>query len=471
MNCETGPPFSPDHCYDCRYQFTLQARMLARIRDSALLSANPRLSALLRNVGVLITGNALNGVLSLVYLAIITRALGLEQFGLYGLYMAYVGLFTRLTGFQTWQGLIAFGTPAYEKKDRGLLLDLLCLGSLLDFASGIVGYVLALLIAVMVPFWFGLGEDASTNVAIVASMLIFNWRNIPVALLRIYDAFLPQAVFSNVASALQLVAVSILYWQGEERMIVYLTVTTINNIVGQLGFYLYAVWRAHKDGLFSVNSINLRTLPARCPGITKFLLATNGDGFVRVLRDLDVFIVNALLGIAAAGLYRIARLLTRAIGQLTGPFYQSIYPELARFLANNDHTSMVQLMRQSAILLGSLTLICWLGFMLLGKTFLALVFGADFTAAYSVAAWCIGGMVVWGATHPLSPAMMAWHQAGTALKINFATTCIYVVALYLLTSALGLEGAGVALLTFYIIWGIVMSIAVSRHFKSLRARS
>ncbi len=441
--------------------------MLARIRDSALISANPRLGKLLRNAGVLITGNAINGVLSLVYLAIVIRALGLEQFGLYGLYIAYIGLFTRLTSFQTWQGLIAFGTPAYEKKDRGLLLDLLGMAWLLDLASGIAGYGLALIGAIVVPLWFGLGEDAITNVAIVASVLIFNWRNIPTALLRIYDAFLPQAVFNNVASALQLVAVGILYWQGEQRIVVYLAVTTVNNIIGQLGFFLYAVWRARADGLFSVGSINLRTLSARCPGITKFVLATNGDGFVRVLRDLDIFIVNALLGVAAAGLYRVARLLTQAMGQLTGPFYQSIYPELARLLVNNDHAGMLLLMRQSATILGCLTFVGWLGFMLLGEPFLTLVFGLEFAAAYPVAAWCLGGMVIWGIAHSLSPAMMAWHRAHTALRINFVTTCVYVLALYFLTSSLGLQGAGIALLIFYTLWGLVMWAAVSRLWKSV----
>ena len=42
-----------------------------------------------------------------------------------------------------------------------------------------------------------------------------------------------------------------------------------------------------------------------------------------------------------------------------------------------------------------------------GELLLALVFGAEYTLAFPVAAWCIGAMVVCGIAHSLSPAMMA----------------------------------------------------------------
>ena len=205
-------------------------------------------------------------------------------------------------------------------------------------------------------------------------MLLFNWRSVPVELLRIYDSFLPQALFGNVTAVLQLIAVSFLFWQGEDRLIVYLVVSTVNNIIGQVSYFVYAAYRARKEGIFAGWQPQLTTLRSRCPGILRFVLSTNADGFVRVLRDLDIFIVNALLGVAAAGLYRVARILARAMGQLTGPFYQSIYPELARFNANGQPQEMMKLMKQSALILGCLTLIAWVGFVILGELFLEVMF-------------------------------------------------------------------------------------------------
>ena len=222
-----------------------------------------------------------------------------------------------------------------------------------------------------------------------------------------------------------------------------------------------------KGGLLAAGPLSIRTLPERCPGITRFVLSTNGDGFVRVLRDLDIFIVNALLGVAAAGLYRIARLLTRAMGQVTGPLYQSIFPELARFQASQDYDGMSTLMRSSALILGGVTLVAWLGFLLVGELVLEFGFGAEYVAAYEVATWCIGGMVIWGFTHVLSPALLTWQRAGTALFINLVTTVIYTLSLYLLVQSIGLVGAGMALAAFYLLWGVVMLVVVSRHFKRL----
>ena len=128
---------------------------------------------------------------------------------------------------------------------------------------------------------------------------------------------------------------------------------------------------------------------------------------------------------------------------------------------------MGALMRSSALILGGLTFAAWLGFLFVGELVLELGFGVEYVAAYEVAAWCIGGMVIWGFTHVLSPALLTWQRAGTALLINFVTTVIYAISLYLLVETYDLTGAGMALTCFYLIWGLVMFIVVSRHFKRL----
>ena len=160
-----------------------------------------------------------------------------------------------------------------------------------------------------------------------------------------------------------------LWSTGEDELIIYLMVTAINNIIGQIWFFGYAVMEAKKLGIVSFQYIDYRLMKRTCPGIRKFVLISNLDGMIRSLREIDTFLVNAFLDVQATALYRIAKTLNSAFGKLTGPFYQSIYPELARLTVVGNVKSMVTLMKQASITLGSITLFAWFGFVLVGPYF------------------------------------------------------------------------------------------------------
>lgn len=428
--------------------------------------AHPRFFALLKNAGVIFSGNALSSIVGLLYLAVLTRAITLEQFGLYSLYGAFVELISRLTSFQTWQGLIHYGSHAKEAGDKPLLMNLLLFGWFLDILAGVAGFFIALACAIWIPSLFGLSVEDHTAAVVAAVILLFNWTSAPTAFLRIYDRFVPQAIYQNIAAILQLVSVCFLWWLGETRLVVYIAVTSVNNIIGQLWFFGYSIHLARQDDIIDAHGINLRSLPSKCPGIWRYVTITNLDGVVRVARDMDIFIVNTLLDARAAGLYKIARTLTSAMGKVTGPFYQTIYPELARMVAARNIGSMVKLMKQSAFTLGTVTAVIWVGFGILGPVFLKLAFGADYVDAYPVAFWCMGAMVVWGLAQPLSPAMMAMRRPGQSLMVHLVTTAAYVAALYLAVPVYGLLGAGVSMFLFYMLWSTIMLVVVSRQIRS-----
>jgi len=431
---------------------------------------HPRFISLLRNAGVVFSGNALSSVIALIYLGVLTRAISIEMFGLYSLYRAFVGIISRLASFQTWQGLIHYGAHAKESGDKGLLLNLLCFGWILDIVAGVLGFAIAVSFAVWVPSWFGLPTDDIIPAAVASSILFFNWTSAPTALLRIYDRFYPQALYQNISAVLQLICVTALWMIGETRLVVYLAITSVNNIIGQLWFFWYASKVAAREGIIGSGTLELRKLPEKCQGIWGYVMTTNLDAVVRVGRDMDIFIINALLDVRAAGLYKIARTLTSAMGKVTGPFYQTIYPELARLVAANKTESMKQLMRQSAYTLGVVMLIAWVCFMLLGKFFLGLAFGQEYLDAYGVAVWSIAAMVIWGFAQPLSPAMMAIRRPGVSLTVHLITTIIYILLILGFVPEYGLPGAGMAMFIFYLVWTFSMTVMVNR-FVFNRERS
>lgn len=427
------------------------------------IKIHPRFFSILKNAGVVFSGNVSSSFIAMVYLGILTRSLTIEQFGLYSLYGAFVEIISRLASFQTWQGMIHYGAHAKENGDKALLFNLLCFGWILDIVAGVLGFVVAICLAIYVPQWFGLPDGDIVAVFVAASILLFNWTSAPTALMRIYDRFFPQALYQNIAAILQLICVTVLWLVGEKRLVVYLAVTSINNIIGQLWFFYYAAQIAMREGMLKPDTLALRQLPRKCPGIWGYVLITNLDAVVRVARDMDIFLVNGLLDVRAAGLYKIARILTSAMGKVTGPFYQTIYPELARMVAAGNIGSMVQLMRQFAMTIGVLTAVIWLGFGVLGFPFLNLVFGPEYGDAYAVAFWCIGAMVIWGFAQPLAPAMMAIRRPGVSLIVHVLTTAFYIILLFIFVPNFGLTGAGIAMFVFYFFWSIAMIVVVSRY--------
>jgi O-antigen/teichoic acid export membrane protein len=64
---------------------------------------------LFSNMGWLLGGRGLNAVLSLVYLALATRALGTVGFGHFALIVALGQAITGLANFQTWQFIVRWG--------------------------------------------------------------------------------------------------------------------------------------------------------------------------------------------------------------------------------------------------------------------------------------------------------------------------------------------------------------------------
>lgn len=436
-------------------------------RPWASIITNPPLRRLYRNVGVIFSGHVVAGLVGLMVWAILTRALPLEQVGLYALVTAYITLIDRLTSFQTWQALIHFGAHARDRGDTAQLTNLFAFGWFLDGITGVLGFVLALLGAAVVPHLFGLG-DAALSLAVVAALpLLVNWISTATAVTRLYDRFFPQALYLKVTAIAQLVGVSALWLSGVESVLPYLAVWGVSGVVGRLLFFALAASEVRRRGLWRRDLLNARKLISGHPELWRFVVTTNADGVVRVLRDLDIFLVNAFLGPAGAGLYRIARVLTGAMGKLTGPFYQAIYPQLANMLARGQVREFAMLMRQSAATLGGLVVGAWLGFVVFGRILLSVAFGAEYTAAYPLAVWCLAAMVIVGFAQPLGPAMMALGKVGVKFLVHLLTAVVYIILLVAFLSAWDLVGAGIALFCFYALWSGLVMVVIVVHLRNL----
>lgn len=434
----------------------------------AFLAENKSFQNVFKNAGVLFSGSAVSYGLSFATVAVMTRALSIEMFGIYSLVTSFIALMDRLTSFQTWQAMIHFGIKAKERSDKPFLLSLLMFGFLLDILSGLAGAGFSILLAALLPKVFGLEHAPFSAIVLASCVLCFNWFSSCTALFRIFGHYKIQAHYQILIAVIGLIGSALLWLWGVTDLAPYILVWATSNIIGRFYFCIAAALELRRHDLLDLRQVDFADMKQKADGIWKFVLTTNLDGIIRVLRDLDVFIINGILGPAAVGYYKIARLFTKFVGKLIDPFYQTVYPELMQLLEKGEIARFKTLIRHSSLTIGGGIFVIFLGFALVGYWFLPLVFGPGYEAAYGVTLLCLGSCVVWGFVQPLSPALISMGQVKTNLIVHSLTALCYLLMLLGFSHILGLEGAGLALFLFYLLWGsvtysILIKSQVFRH--------
>ena len=92
-----------------------------------------------RNLGWLMATRGVVAVLSLVYLGVATRTLGVADFGRFALITGAAQAIATIVGFQTWQIVVRYGVDHVNSGDEAALGRLLRLCVLLDAACAVVG--------------------------------------------------------------------------------------------------------------------------------------------------------------------------------------------------------------------------------------------------------------------------------------------------------------------------------------------
>ena len=220
-------------------------------RTDPRLAPRHSFQRLFKNSGLLLAGEGVSSVLSLISVAITTRTLGAEAFGVLVLVQTYVYLIDRLVNFQPWRGLIKYGAEALDARDMPRLTGLVKLGTLLGHFQCCTGVIVALLGAAL----FGriLGWDDRTVQLTLISRLGHrhqigrdtDWCIAPVR--RISARFF--AIQNAAAALVKLIAIAVAAYLGADLfgfVIVWAATDALGFgilvIAGQVELYRKGLW-------------------------------------------------------------------------------------------------------------------------------------------------------------------------------------------------------------------------------------
>ncbi|OWK29568.1 lipopolysaccharide biosynthesis protein [Sphingomonas mucosissima] len=395
----------------------------------------------LRNVGWLLTGKGVGAVLSIVYLALATRSLGVQGFGTFTLILSTAQAVAALVGFQTWQIVVRFGMAHRENGAAGALSRLIRFCLALDIGGALVGIAIAGAALWLMQAHFAWPGSLAWQAFGFSVILLLSVRSTAVGILRLHDRFAVGAAADSVTSIARFVGALVAVWQGA-TLTGFLIAWAAAEVLTALGYWISA---ARIAPLAIGRSREPATVATENPGIWHFAFVTNVNSTLNAAsRQFAVVLVGLLTGAAAAGNYRLAYQLSQSLVRLADLFARGVFPEVTRAHAGQRHGELRKLVRQSAKLAMGVGLATCLLVPLLGKSALHLIAGEAYLGAYPV-------LVLLGLAAGLDimavgfePVLLGTGHAGQALRIRMLSAAVLFALVFLLMPSFGVIGAGAA---------------------------
>ena len=389
---------------------------------------------LFTNMGWLLGGRGINAVLSLVYLALATRTLGLEGFGYFAAIVALGQAVTGLANFQTWQFIVRWGANGSEDGggDGGdNLRDATGFAIALDILSVVMGTILAAMLVWSAPYWLPLRDVLLALTFGYCMVSLISIRTTPMGLLRLRFEY----ATATAAEAVQ----PIVRAGGAVLAAIYMPTVT--------GFVLAyaaaeiavaaALWiAAARIQPIDLSAISLLRIPSQHKDAWRFVWSTNMSGSLTIAgKQVMILLVGTFGGAAMLGGFRVASQLGQALVALAQTISKAILPELVH--AKEDALAIARRMANIAMIGG---VIAVLAAIIFGRLGLDLIAGSEFRGQgfyWAMVILSIAGAVeLVGAS--LESLLVSAGRAGTAFIVRAVPTAL---AFALLNVAIGWNGA------------------------------
>ena len=389
------------------------------------------MSRLFKNIGWLLGGRGFNAVMSLVYLALATRALGLDGFGYFAIIVALGQTVTGIANFQTWQFIGRWGA---EEGGPG---EATGFAIALDMLSVIAGTILAAILTWTATLWLPLPEDLLWLTFGYCVVSLLSIRSTPTGLLRLRFKFASATGAEAVQPAIR-AAGAVLAWFFMPTVTGFILAWAASEVAVAVALW----WVAARDERIDLSQISLSKIPAKHKDAWRFVWSTNMNGSLTIAgKQVMILAVGAIGGEVFAGGFRVASQLGQALIALAQAVSKAIYPELV--VAKDNARLIASRMANIALIGGVLAVLVALFF---GRWGLETIAGEEFGIVY----WAMVILSIAGAVEligaSLESLLVSAGRAHTAFFVRAGPTML---ALLLLQTAMdwnGLKGAAFAVL-------------------------
>jgi O-antigen/teichoic acid export membrane protein len=415
------------------------------------------LQAAARNLGWLLASRSLLAVLSLFYLGIATRALGLEGFGRFALITGAAQTLATLVAFQTWQVIVQYGVAPAAIDDQTALGRLFRGCALLDLGSALLGALLAWGLLALWGEALGIGPALKRATLVYAIVQLVTIRSTPLGILRLRDRFALSALADSVTPAVRFLG-ALLMWAVFPTVEGFLAVWAVAEVLTAAAYWIMVM--RHGDLRLIRKARGVRRLRVEHPGIVHFALSTNASATLGLSgKQLPLLLVGAIAGTAAAGVIRLAAQIAQALAKLSQLISRAAFPEVVRMVREASSADLSRLMRRlfvgSAVGGAAIMLLVAVA----GKPVLALVAGQDFPDAWPVLLWLSLAGCLDLATTGVDTVLTAVRRAGQVFAIRLVGVAAMLTIVALTARSSGAVGVAMAVTAASAVMAALMAAA------------
>lgn len=397
---------------------------------------------LFTNMGWLLGGRGINAVLSLVYLALATRTLGLEGFGYFAAIVALGQAVTGLASFQTWQFIVRWGVRGQgadvaavhgagvaPELSREATREATGFAIALDMMSIAIGVALAALLVWSIPMWLPLPADLLWLTFGYCVVSLISIRSTPIGLLRLNFAY-AAATAAEAVQPIVRACGAVLAWLFMPTVTGFILAYAASEIVVALVLWIAAA--RHERIEFA--ALSLTRIPSRHRDAWRFVISTNLSASLSIAaKQVLILLVGTFGGAALLGGFRVASQLGQALIALAQTVSKAILPELVN--ARDDALEIARRMANIALIGGVIAVLIALFF---GRWGLDAIAGEQFRGFY----WAMVILAIAGAVELVGASLESLLVAAGRAHVAFAVRALpTILALLLLDTAIDWNGA------------------------------
>ncbi len=367
--------------------------LAARLRQDTLLSR------VLLNSAHLFSSNSISLVLNFVQGVLATRLLGLSDFGLLAIVMAYASTVNGLFSFRMSEVVVRYAGEYLEKDEPAKAAALVKIAGAAEAIVSVAAFLIVALTATLATRFITKTPGSEWMIVVYSAALLANFNTeTSTGILQITDRVRQRGIVNLIQSIISLAIIGGAFiWRSAAGL------TPAQALAIVLGGYL-----AGKSvlglGLFVAAQIQLRRVLGRrwirsplegLPPVRelfRFAFSSNLSATaILIFRESELLWVGYFLNRDAAGLYKNAYTIVSLLSVPADPLILAVYPELNRLIVQQAWPKLRTFLRNITSLSFAYNALLAIGLILFGKWVLG-IYGPEFVAAYPALLVLLAGL-------------------------------------------------------------------------------
>lgn len=392
---------------------------------------------LAKNVATVFLGSGGLAVINFILTILMSRMLGNMAYGIFLIAQQYMNLMDGIVNFQSWSGVIKYGSEAIVNDDNEGLYSIIKGGFIVDVTTAILGTTVALIAVPIARNILNWDYLQSLLALIFAIEIAFHVEGTSIGVLRLFDKFSYTAVQSIIGGLIKFIFIAIYFFTGGRSLLIVTLIYVITDIVK----HLLLVFMAFKVIKTEVGISNIRKAPWRNSGNKAFYSYTvlnNISYTVDVpVKYFDIFIIS-FISVDMVAIYKVFQQIFQIITMITIPLSTAILPQFTELTAkqklNHAYYKMIKIRDILWIIGGIILLLSGL----FTKPILNLVYGQDYGNEWILFIVMLAVNLYLMAYVTIHPLMASLGKAKIDLEITLIGNVVYCVIAYILIGKIGI---------------------------------